>query len=65
MTDLLKSPIFLVETAARDWLETRVWQTVGFAHPLDQEEKITKLEGKAHRLGVYQCNEPECASSSP
>jgi hypothetical protein len=25
MTDLLKNPIFLDETAAREWLEARVW----------------------------------------
>jgi transposase-like protein len=24
------------------------------------QNKITALEGKAHRAGVYQCNEPEC-----
>lgn len=62
MTDLLKNPIFLDETAARDWLEARVWAN-GRVCPhcgnADQD-KITKLEGKAHRPGVYQCNEPEC-----
>jgi transposase-like protein len=62
MTDLLKNPIFLDETAARDWLEARVWAN-GRVCPhcgnADQA-KITKLEGKAHRPGVYQCNETEC-----
>ncbi len=62
MTDLLKNPIFQDETAARDWLEARVWAN-GRVCPhcgnADQE-KITKLEGKAHRPGVYQCNEPQC-----
>jgi transposase-like protein len=62
MTDLLKNPIFLDETTAREWLEARVWAN-GRACPhcgnADQE-KITKLEGKAHRAGVYQCNESEC-----
>ena len=62
MTDLLKNPIFLDETAAREWLETRVWAN-GRVCPhcgnADQD-KMTKLEGKAHRPGVYQCNEPEC-----
>jgi transposase-like protein len=62
MTDLLKNPIFLDETAAREWLEARVWAN-GRVCPhcgnADQD-KITKLEGKAHRPGVYQCNEPEC-----
>src|ERR1700761_8069172 len=62
MTDLLKNPIFLDETAAREWLEARVWAN-GRVCPhcgnADQD-KITKLEGKAHRPGVYQCNETEC-----
>ena len=62
MTDLLKNPIFLDETAARDWLEARVWAN-GRVCPhcgnADQD-KLTKLEGKAHRPGVYQCNETEC-----
>lgn len=62
MTDLLKNPIFQDETKARDWLESRVWAN-GRVCPhcgnADQD-KITKLEGKAHRPGVYQCNEPAC-----
>jgi transposase-like protein len=62
MTDLLKNPIFLDETVAREWLESRVWAN-GRVCPhcgnADQD-KITKLEGKAHRPGVYQCNEPKC-----
>jgi transposase-like protein len=62
MTDLLKKPIFLDETAARDWLEARVWadgRVCPHCGNADQD-KITKLEGKAHRPGVYQCNETEC-----
>jgi transposase-like protein len=62
MTDLLKNPIFQDETAAREWLEARVWAN-GRVCPhcgnADQD-KLTKLEGKAHRAGVYQCNEPAC-----
>src|SRR6266446_1757634 len=62
MTDLLKKPIFQDETAAREWLEARVWAN-GRVCPhcgnADQD-KLTKLEGKAHRAGVYQCNEPAC-----
>ena len=62
MTDLLKNPIFLDETKARDWLEARVWadgRICPHCGNADQD-KITKLEGKAHRPGVYQCNETEC-----
>src|ERR1700674_3422270 len=62
MTDLLKNPIFLDETEARDWLEARVWAN-GRVCPhcgnADQD-KLTKLDGEAHRAGVYQCNEPAC-----
>lgn len=62
MTDLLKNPIFNDETAAREWLEARVWAQ-GRVCPHcgnADRDKITKLEGKAHRPGVYQCNETEC-----
>jgi transposase-like protein len=62
MTDLLKNPIFHNETNARDWLEARVWAD-GRVCPHcgnSDQDKITKLEGKAHRPGVYQCNETAC-----
>lgn len=62
MTDLLKNPIFLDETKAREWLEARIWpkgRICPHCGNYDQE-KITKLEGKAHRPGLYQCNETEC-----
>jgi hypothetical protein len=62
MTDLIKTPIFLDETKARDWLEARVWAN-GRVCPhrgnADQD-KITTLDGEAHRPGVCQCNEPAC-----
>jgi transposase-like protein len=59
MADLLKNPIFNDETAAREWLEARVWPegpTCPHCGNADQK-KITKLEGKAHRPGLYQCAE--------
>jgi transposase-like protein len=62
MTDLLKNPIFNDEAKAREWLEARVWPkgpNCPHCGNADQD-KITSLEGKAHRPGVYQCNEPEC-----
>ena len=62
MLDLLKNPIFHDEIAAREWLEARVWgngRVCPHCGNADQE-KITKLEGKAHRPGVYQCNESAC-----
>jgi transposase-like protein len=62
MTDLLKNPIFQNEAKAREWLEARVWANgVTCPHCGNADaEKITKLEGDAHRAGVYQCNEKEC-----
>jgi transposase-like protein len=62
MVDLLKNPIFHDETKARDWLETRVWAN-GRVCPHcgnTDQDKITKLDGEAHRPGVYQCNEAAC-----
>jgi transposase-like protein len=62
MTDLLKNPIFLDETKARDWLEARVWANDRICPHCGNadQDKLTKLEGKAHRPGVYQCNETAC-----
>jgi transposase-like protein len=55
----LQNPIFTDETKAREWLEARVWPE-GPVCPhcgnVDQE-KITALQGKAHRPGLYQCAE--------
>jgi transposase-like protein len=62
MDSNLQNPIFQDDTLAREWLEARVWPN-GPVCPhcgnVDQA-KITSLKGKAHRPGVYQCNEPEC-----
>lgn len=59
MTDLLKNPIFNDETAAREWLEARVWpQGPTCPHCGNADKaKITALQGKAHRAGLYQCAE--------
>jgi len=57
--NLLDNPIFTDETAAREWLEARVWPN-GATCPHcgnADAEKIKKLEGKAHRAGLYQCAE--------
>jgi transposase-like protein len=62
MSANLQNPVFLDETKARKWLEARVWPN-GPVCPHcsnDDSEKITSLKGKAHRPGLYQCNEPEC-----
>jgi transposase-like protein len=62
MTNLLKNPIFKDEAKARAWLEARVWPNGAICPHCGNSdpEKLTKLDGDAHRAGLYQCNEPEC-----
>jgi len=56
MTDFLKNPIFTDETKAREWLEARVWpQGPVCPHCGSTGEDVTKMEGKAHRPGLFQC----------
>jgi transposase-like protein len=55
----LQKPIFTDETKAREWLETRVWPN-GVVCPHcgnTDASRISSLQGKAHRPGLYQCNE--------
>jgi transposase-like protein len=57
MSANLQNPIFQNETKAREWLEARVWPEGPIcAHCGATSEHVTKLEGDAHRAGVYQCN---------
>jgi transposase-like protein len=57
-TNLLDNPIFTDETAAREWLEARVWPNGATCpHCGATGEDVTKLEGKAHRPGLYQCSQ--------
>lgn len=55
----LNAPRFTDETAAREWLEAqrspdgRVCPHCGNA----DQAKLKALAGRAHRPGVYQCNE--------
>ena len=49
--------IFTDEAKAREWLESRMWPNGPVCpHCGADREKVTGLRGKAHRLGVYQCN---------
>lgn len=58
MTNLLDNPIFHDETEAREWLEARVWPEGPVCpHCGASDDDVTKLEGKAHRPGLYQCSE--------
>ena len=59
---ILTDKRFQDPTEARKWFELQRWPNgpwcphCGNAEP----DKITALEGEAHRDGVYQCNEKEC-----
>jgi transposase-like protein len=58
-TNLLNNPIFTDETKAREWVEAQVWAngvTCPHCGNADQE-KVGKLEGKAHRPGLWKCYE--------
>jgi len=56
MTANLQNPIFTDETKAREWLEARVWPNGPVCpHCGSIGDDVTKLAGKAHRPGLYQC----------
>lgn len=58
MAAQLQNPIFHDEAKAREWLEARVWKAGRVCpHCGAPEERSRKLEGKAHRSGLYQCNQ--------
>lgn len=56
----LQNPIFQDETKAREWLEARIWPNGPVCPHCGTLNSATKLEGKAHRPGLYQCNESAC-----
>jgi transposase-like protein len=57
MTSSLRNPIFTDDTKAREWLEARVWPNGPVCpHCSSTGDDVTKLEGKGHRPGLYQCN---------
>ncbi|HZQ14382.1 MAG TPA: IS1595 family transposase [Pseudolabrys sp.] len=58
MADLLKNPIFNDETAARKWLEARVWPKGPVCpHCGGTGDDVTELEAGSHRAGLFQCNQ--------
>lgn len=56
MTGDLNSPIFQDETKAREWLEARIWPDGPFCPHCGESQRITRMQGKAHRAGAFQCN---------
>ena len=57
---LLSNPIFHDETAAREWLEARIWKCGRNCPHCGVVGNSTLLKGKSTRPGLYQCNEKEC-----
>jgi transposase-like protein len=58
VTANLQNPIFTDETKAREWLEARVWPNGPVCpHCGATGDDVTALQGRAHRPGLYQCNQ--------
>ena len=58
MTADLTNPVFQDESKAREWLEACRWPNGPVCpHCGTVGDRIAKLEGKAHRPGLYQCYE--------
>ena len=55
MTDI-NSPVFRDENKARMWLEARMWPDGPICPHCGVAETATRLKGKEHRPGLYQCN---------
>jgi transposase-like protein len=55
----LTDPIFQDAETAREWLETQRWPDGPICPHCgnSDQDKITILKGKAHRPGLYKCNE--------
>jgi transposase-like protein len=53
---LLSKEIFKNETAAREWLETRIWKDGRVCPHCGVLDQSTLMQGKSHRPGLYQCN---------
>lgn len=53
---VLSNPIFHDETAAREWLEARLWKDGPICPKCGTVDEATLMQGKSHRPGLYQCN---------
>jgi len=56
MANELNNPIFQAETAAREWLEARLWPEGPICPKCGVVDQATLMKGKSHRPGLYQCN---------
>jgi transposase-like protein len=62
LTDLPRCQIFESEPQARAWLESRVWKDGPVCPRCGNagETCVTRLGGRSHRAGLYQCNRKSC-----
>ena len=56
MLSHLDNPIFHDDEAARAWFEARIWPDGPFC-PHCGSTTVTRLQGKKHRPGLFQCND--------
>ncbi len=49
----------MTEDDARDYLEKLRWPN-GPVCPNCEKQNVTRMQGKSHRKGLFQCNNPEC-----
>src|SRR3954454_15665560 len=56
MPSHLNNPIFHDEDAARAWFEARIWPNGPFCPHCGEAANVTRMHGKAHRAGAFQCN---------
>jgi transposase-like protein len=56
MPSHLDNPIFHDDEAARAWFEARIWPDGPFCAHCGSTS-VTRLHGKAHRPGLFQCND--------
>src|SRR3989442_494472 len=52
----LSAPIFTNEAKAREHLEALRWPEGAFCPHCGDVENVSRLDGEAHRPGLYQCN---------
>jgi transposase-like protein len=52
----LTNPIFQDAEKAREWLEARLWKDGPICPHCGVVGEATRLKGKSHRPGLYQCN---------
>ena len=56
MTLKLSDPIFTDAEASRLWMEAQRWPNGPVCPRCRSKDRITKLQGKSTRPGVYKCN---------